>query len=70
MGCAPVPVLSGARGERVMNVELPEWLMGLPRGFVSGVPGLSRKDILKILGNGVCPLQGAFALEQLFGVEY
>jgi len=23
---------------------------------------------LKILGNGVCPLQGAFALEQLFGV--
>lgn len=69
MGCAPTPVVPGARGERVMNVELPEWMMGLPRGFVSGVPGLSRKDILKILGNGVCPLQGAFALEQLFGVE-
>lgn len=68
MGEAPVPVLPGPRG-RVMNVELPEWMMGLPRGFVSGVPGLSRKDILKILGNGVVPLQGAYALKNLFDYE-
>lgn len=34
-----------------------EWMMGLATGWVTDVPGLSRNDMLKILGNGVVPLQ-------------
>jgi DNA (cytosine-5)-methyltransferase 1 len=36
--------------------------MGLPEGWVTGVPGLSRNAQLKILGNGVVPHQAALAL--------
>jgi DNA (cytosine-5)-methyltransferase 1 len=35
--------------------------MGLPAGHVTGVPGLSRNDQLKALGNGVVPQQAAYA---------
>jgi DNA (cytosine-5)-methyltransferase 1 len=34
-----------------------EWLMGVAPGWVTAVPGLSRNDQLKLLGNGVVPLQ-------------
>jgi hypothetical protein len=36
-----------------------EWMMGVAAGWVTGVPGLTRNDMLKILGNGVVPLQAA-----------
>ncbi|MGW6839446.1 DNA cytosine methyltransferase [Streptomyces sp. NPDC054958] len=39
-----------------------EWLMGLPAGHVTDVPGLSRTAQLKALGNGVVPQQAAHAL--------
>jgi DNA (cytosine-5)-methyltransferase 1 len=46
-------------------------MQGLPGGWVTDVPGLSRNDMLKILGNGVVPRQGAAAisllLERAFG---
>lgn len=29
--------------------------MGLPEGWVTDVPGLSRNDMLRVLGNGVVP---------------
>ena len=45
--------------------------MALPAGWVTGVPGLSRNDQIKALGNGVVPAQGAAALrillERAFG---
>jgi DNA (cytosine-5)-methyltransferase 1 len=41
--------------------------MGLPAGWVTEVPGLSRVAQLKALGNGVVPQQAALAL-QLLGV--
>jgi hypothetical protein len=44
-----------------------EWLMGLPAGWVTDVPGLSRNDQLKALGNGVVPQQAAYALRILLG---
>lgn len=47
------------------NPEFIEWMMGLPEGWVTGVPGLSRNQQVKALGNGVVPLQAAFALESL-----
>ncbi|MEU3198477.1 hypothetical protein [Streptomyces sp. NPDC006996] len=42
-----------------------EWLMGLPTGHVTDVPGLSRTAQLKALGNGVVPQQAAAALRYL-----
>jgi site-specific DNA-cytosine methylase len=38
-----------------------EWLMALPDGWVTDVPGISRNDQLKALGNGVVPPQAAAA---------
>ncbi|WP_245920310.1 hypothetical protein [Actinomadura mexicana] len=40
--------------------------MGLPDGWVTDVPGLSRNQQLTLLGNGVVPRQGAAALANLF----
>lgn len=42
-----------------------EWMMGLPAGHVTGVPGLSRTRQLKALGNGVVPQQATAALRLL-----
>jgi DNA (cytosine-5)-methyltransferase 1 len=39
--------------------------MGLPEGWVTDVPGLSRNAQLKALGNGVVPAQAALALRML-----
>jgi DNA (cytosine-5)-methyltransferase 1 len=36
-------------------------MMGLPTGHVTAVPGLTRNDQLKALGNGVVPQQAALA---------
>lgn len=40
-------------------------MMGLPAGWVSATPGLSRSKQLKCLGNGVVPQQAAHALAGL-----
>lgn len=42
--------------------------MGLPDGWVSGVPGLTINEQLKLIGNGVVPLQAATALRYLAGI--
>ena len=39
--------------------------MGLDSGHVTDVPGLSRNDMLKLLGNGVVPRQGEAAIRYL-----
>ena len=36
--------------------------MCLPDGWVTDVPGITRNEALKALGNGVVPLQAAHAL--------
>jgi DNA (cytosine-5)-methyltransferase 1 len=53
----------GADGNH--NPALVEWMMGLPEGWVTDVPGLSRKDKIKALGNGVVPQQAAAAIERM-----
>jgi DNA (cytosine-5)-methyltransferase 1 len=40
-------------------------MQGLPDGWVTGVPGLSRNAQLKALGNGVVPAQAELALRIL-----
>ncbi|MFJ4409226.1 DNA cytosine methyltransferase [Streptomyces sp. NPDC088910] len=58
---APWPVDALGR----LNPPLVEWLMGLPEGHVTTVPGLSRTAQLKALGNGVVPRQAEAALRHL-----
>ena len=47
-----------------LNAEFVEYMMGLPKGWVTDIP-LSRAQHLKILGNGVVPQQAFRALEIL-----
>lgn len=39
--------------------------MGLPEEWVTDVPGLTRNQMLKLLGNGVVPQQAEAALRYL-----
>jgi DNA (cytosine-5)-methyltransferase 1 len=50
---------------RRLNPAFVEWMMGLPAGHVTDVPGLTRTAQLKALGNGVVPQQAAAALRLL-----
>ena len=43
--------------------------MGLEDGHVTAVPGLSRAEQLKLLGNGVVPQQAVAALRHLLTVQ-
>lgn len=61
---APRPTAPGKTAER-LNPALPEWMMGLPAGWITEVPGLSRNAQLKIAGNGVVPQQAELALRLL-----
>lgn len=60
---APTPVVDGQ-----LNPALPEWMMGLPAGYVTDPAiGLTRAQQLKVLGNGVAPAQCGAALRYLIG---
>ncbi|MET9253779.1 DNA cytosine methyltransferase [Streptomyces sp. NPDC003717] len=59
----PAPRPTDDRGR--LTAEFVEWMMGLPHGHVTAVPGLSRPAQLKALGNGVVPQQAAYALRFL-----
>jgi len=59
---APLPTEPGAKGQPRLSPKFVEWLMAVPAGHVTDVPGISRNDQLKALGNGVCPPQAAAAL--------
>ena len=61
MQTVPAPLEQGK-----LNVEFVEYMMGLPKGWVTDV-GLSRPQQLKILGNGVVPQQAYYALQLLLG---
>ncbi|WP_251023038.1 DNA cytosine methyltransferase [Streptomyces sp. ISL-10] len=50
---------------RRLSPAFVEWLMGLPAGHVTDVPGLTRTQQLKALGNGVVPRQAEAALRLL-----
>jgi DNA (cytosine-5)-methyltransferase 1 len=58
---APSPTEPSRNGAARLSPRFVEFLMGLPAGHVTGVPGLSRNDQLKALGNGVVPQQAAYA---------
>lgn len=62
---APEPTEPGDRGNRRLNPAFSEWMLGLNPGHVTAVPGLSREDQLRAIGNGVVWQQGAHALRLL-----
>ena len=47
-----------------VNVEFIEYMMGLPKGWVTNID-LPKSQKYKILGNGVVPQQALFALSQI-----
>ena len=59
---APVPTEPGPRGNPRLSARFVEFMMMLPEGHVVDVPGLTRNQALKALGNGVVPPQAAYAL--------
>jgi DNA (cytosine-5)-methyltransferase 1 len=61
----PAPVAPNKTGEPRLAPAFNEWMMGLPEGWVTDVPGLSRNAQLKALGNGVVPQQAELALRLL-----
>jgi DNA (cytosine-5)-methyltransferase 1 len=63
---APAPTEATPNGSR-LSASFTEWMMGLPDGWVTAVPGLSRAEALKACGNGVVPQQAAAALSHLLG---
>ena len=59
---APDPTEPRARGNPRLSARFVEWMMCLPDGWVTDVPGITRNEALKALGNGVVPIQAAHAL--------
>ncbi|MFJ4785454.1 DNA cytosine methyltransferase [Streptomyces sp. NPDC088794] len=66
---APCPTEPGTRGNRRLSPAFTEWLMGLPNGWVTAVPGIPRKEQLRILGNGAVPRQAHHAYGLLLGAH-
>ncbi len=62
---APRPTQPAARGGERLSPAFVEWMLGLPAGWVTAVPGVPRNAQLKALGNGVVPQQAALALAML-----
>ncbi|MEV7389452.1 DNA cytosine methyltransferase [Streptomyces sp. NPDC091215] len=64
---APCPTEPGTRGNRRLSPAFAEWMMGLPAGWVTDVPGIPRKEQLRVIGNGVVPRQAHHAYGLLLG---
>ncbi|WMI33015.1 DNA methyltransferase [Gordonia Phage SchottB] len=90
VGAAPAPTQLSRTGTQQLSPVFVEWMMGLPRGWVTDVAvpvddgdqlnlfgdalrpppvDLARNAELKMLGNGVVPLQAIHAIEQLMEIQ-
>lgn len=67
---APAPTIVGQRGGPKLSPLFTEWLMGLPAGHISAVPGLSINDQLRLCGNGVVPQQAIAAYRYLLPILF
>lgn len=63
---APSPTMPGRNDKPRLNPAFAEWMMGIP-GWITDVPGISRTQALKMIGNAVCPQQALLALELIWG---
>jgi DNA (cytosine-5)-methyltransferase 1 len=62
---APPPVQKNRLGEPALSARFVEWMMGVPLGHVTAVPGLTRGECISMLGDGVAPLQAVAAYADL-----
>jgi DNA (cytosine-5)-methyltransferase 1 len=62
---APAPTAPGRGGKPRLSPALAEWMMGLDEGHVTSVPGLTRPQMFRAIGNGVVRQQSAMALRML-----
>ena len=61
----PATELGPKRATPRLSARFVEWMMCLPDGWVIDVPGISRRQQLTMLGNGVVPPQAAYALDDM-----
>lgn len=66
---APAPTERAPKGGQRLAPVFVEWMMGLPAGWVTAVPGITRNEQLKALGNGVVPQQAEVAVRRLLTVR-
>ncbi len=66
---APAPTMLSSKGTPQLSPAFSEWMLGLPAGWVTDVPGITRNEALKVLGNGVVWQQCEAALRYLLDVE-
>ena len=66
---APSPTEPNRNGNPRLNPAFSEWMMGWPAGWVTALPGISRNDQLRIIGNGVVPQCASVALRWLLSVD-
>lgn len=59
---APFPAEIGRRGFPRITARFLEWMMGLPDGWITDVPGLPHTEHRQLLGNGVVPQQARAAI--------
>lgn len=52
-------------GKPRLSARFDEWVMGLPDGWVTDVPGIDYNDALRLCGNGVIPAQAETAYREL-----
>ena len=62
---APAPTEVTARGKHRLSPRFTEFMMGLPAGWVTDTPGITRNPALKMCGNGVVPQQAVAALHHM-----
>jgi len=62
---APPPTEPNTKGNPRLSAAFSEWMMGWPEGWVTAVPGISRSDALRVIGNGVVVQQTTAALQWL-----
>lgn len=62
---APAPTQTSNRGNQQLSPRFAEWMMGVPDGWITDVPDVTRVEALRMCGNGVVPQQAETALQHL-----
>ena len=62
---APDPTEPGTKGNPRLSPAFVEWMMMLPAGWITDVPGITRNEALRLCGNGVVPPQAVAALRDM-----
>lgn len=65
---APEPTEPNGKHRPRLSPRFVEWMMGLPDGWVTDVPDITRTEALRALGNGVVPQQGVTAIRHILNI--